>query len=176
VGKATTLADGHFIGHEKVGADMAARALRRLRFPSDDVAAISHAIRHHMFAYEPGWTDAAVRRFLRRVGPERLDLLLALRRADNAASGVGGAGDADERALVRRIQAVTAAHEGILAGRLAVDGHDLQRALGLGPSPALGAILDALLERVLDDPDLNRPEVLIDLARELAAGARPHAD
>ena len=47
-----------------------------------------------MFAYEPDWTDAAVRRFLRRVGADLLDDLFALRAADNAASGVARAGAA----------------------------------------------------------------------------------
>ncbi len=176
VGKATTLTAGHFIGHEWVGADLAERALRRLRLPAGEIAAVSHAIRHHMFAYEPTWTDAAVRRFLRRVGRDRLDLLLALRRADNAASGVSAAGEASQRALVARIRAVTAADEAILAGRLAIDGHDLQTALGIGPSPAVGAILDTLLERVLDDPELNRRETLIAIARELARDAPPPTD
>jgi tRNA nucleotidyltransferase (CCA-adding enzyme) len=180
VGKATTLAGGHFIGHEKVGADMAARALRRLRFASGDVAAVSHAIRHHMFAYERSWSDAAVRRFLRRVGPGRLDLLFALRRADNAASGVSAAGEANERALIDRIRGVTTEHEAILAGRLAIDGNDLQATLGIGPSPAVGAMLSTLLERVLDDPSLNRRETLLDLARDLAGdldiGARRLGD
>ena len=121
-----------------------------------------------MFAYEPTWSDAAVRRFLRRVGPDRLDLLFALRRADNAASGVSAAGEANERALIDRIRGVTTAHGAILAGRLAIDGNDLQATLGISPSPALGALLDALLERVLDDPSLNRRETLLDLARDLA--------
>jgi poly(A) polymerase/tRNA nucleotidyltransferase (CCA-adding enzyme) len=176
IGKATTLAGGHFIGHERVGADLAARVLQRLRFPAAEIAAVEHAIRHHMFAYEPNWTDAAVRRFLRRVGPDRLELLLALRRADNLASGVGEAGDAAERALVERIRRVGAAHPAILAGHLAIDGNDVQAALGIGPSPAVGTILDALLERVLDDPALNDRATLLALARSLAAGARSPAE
>lgn len=172
IGKATTLAGGHFLGHERVGADVAVRVLERLRFPAAEAVAVEHAIRHHMFAYEPGWTDAAVRRFLRRVGPERLDLLLALRRADNLASGVGDAGAVAERELVHRIRSVGAAHPAILAGHLAIDGHDLQAALGIGPSRAVGEILDALLERVLDDPALNERATLLALAESLAAPAR----
>ena len=176
IGKASTLAGGHFIGHELVGADLAVRVLERLRFPAADTAAVAHAIRHHMFVVRAGWTDAAVRRFLRRVGPERLELLLALRRADNDASGVGDAGAEAERALVDRVRAVRAAHPGIVAGRLAIDGHDLQAALGIGPSPAVGKILAALLERVLDDPALNDRATLLRLAETLAPDARSATD
>jgi poly(A) polymerase/tRNA nucleotidyltransferase (CCA-adding enzyme) len=176
IGKASTLAGGHFIGHELVGADLAVRVLQRLRFPAADIAAAEHAIRHHMFSYEPTWTDAAVRRFLRRVGSERLELLLALRRADNDASGVGDVGAEAERALVDRIRAVGAAHPGIVAGRLAIDGHDLQAALGIGPSPVVGEILAALLERVLDDPALNDRATLLRLAETMTADARSATD
>ena len=53
---------------------------------------IARLVRQHMFAYTSDWTDAAVRRFVRRVGADLLDDLFALRAADNAASGVARAG------------------------------------------------------------------------------------
>ena len=87
LGKSSTLADGHFIGHEEVGADLAEGLLRRLHLPNADIARVVRLVRQHMFAYTPDWTDAAVRRFVRRVGIDLLDDLFALRRADNAASG-----------------------------------------------------------------------------------------
>src|SRR5688500_17416918 len=89
IGKASTQAGGHFIGHERVGAEQAAAVLHRLRVPRSTVADVMHAIEQHMYAYDASWTDAAVRRFIRRVGEPRLPLLFALRRADNAASGAG---------------------------------------------------------------------------------------
>jgi HD superfamily phosphodiesterase len=165
VGKATTLADGHFIGHEDVGAEVAARVMRRLRFPERDVERVQALVRAHMFDYQPSWTDAAVRRFIGRVGLDRLDDLFALREADNAASGVGepAAGGTDE--LRARIAEQRRAP--LETRQLAIDGHDLQRELGLEPGPVIGRILASLMEAVLDDPSQNEPEVLLALAREM---------
>lgn len=164
LGKATTLGDGHFIGHEREGAELAAALLRRLRFPRADITRITRLVRHHMFAYAPEWTDAAVRRFVRRVGADLLDDLYALRRADNAASGArepssGGLAELRDRA------ARALAGDPMGPNQLALNGDDLQRELGLPPGPLLGRLLDQLMEAVLDDPSLNRRETLLELAR-----------
>jgi tRNA nucleotidyltransferase/poly(A) polymerase len=166
LGKATTLADGHFIGHELVGAELAAGVLDRLRLPRWRVDRITAAIRHHMYDYESTWTDAAVRRFIRRTDDVDRALLFALRRADNRASGVGDVGEANQDELERRIAAELERHTELLVHRrLAVDGHDLQRELGLSPGPEIGAILERLAEAVVDDPSLNDRAALLDLAR-----------
>ena len=180
IGKATTLADGHFIGHERVGAELAGRVLGRLRVPRPMAASVVHAIRHHMYAYDDTWTDAAVRRFIRRIGAPRMPLLFALRRADNAASGVGQLGEENQAALGRRIADELAASPDLLRrDRLAIDGTDLQHELGLLPGPQIGHILDELMETVLDDPALNRREALLELARHVdtqAVSERTGAD
>ena len=95
-----------------------------------------------------------------------MPLLFALRRADNAASGVGRIGEANQAALERRIADELAASPDLLrSSRLAIDGTDLQHELGLRPGPQIGRVLDRLMETVLDDPALNRREVLLELAR-----------
>jgi tRNA nucleotidyltransferase (CCA-adding enzyme) len=175
VGKATTLADGHFIGHEVEGATMTAAVLRRLRLPRADAARIVRLVRQHMFAYTPEWTDAAVRRFVRRVGIDLLDDLFALRAADNAASGAiePEQGGLDE--LRRRVRVIV--DEGVLQqGQLAIDGRDLIAELELAPGPLVGELLGRLLEAVLDDPSLNRRDRLLDLALSWArtGGASAH--
>jgi tRNA nucleotidyltransferase (CCA-adding enzyme) len=175
LGKATTLADGHFIGHEMEGATAAEAVLRRLRLPRADAARVVRLVRQHMFAYTPEWTDAAVRRFVRRVGVDLLDDLFALRAADNTASGAHEPehGGLDE--LRSRVQAVVS--EGVLQqGQLAIDGRDLIAELELAPGPLIGDLLSRLLEAVLDDPSLNRRDRLLDLARGWArsSGASTH--
>ncbi|HEX6128175.1 MAG TPA: CCA tRNA nucleotidyltransferase [Candidatus Limnocylindria bacterium] len=165
LGKATTLAGGHFIGHEREGARLAEEVLRRLRLPKADIIRVTRLVRHHMFAYAAEWTDAAVRRFVRRVGADLLDDLYALRRADDAASGARepATGGLDE--LRARSERVLAA-DPMAHGQLAVDGNDLVRELGLRPGPLVGRLLDGLMEAVLDDPGLNRRATLLALARE----------
>ena len=53
VGKPPTMADGHFLGHDAVGAEIAGSILARLRTPHAQVERVVHLIRHHMFTYDP---------------------------------------------------------------------------------------------------------------------------
>ena len=128
-----------------------------------------------MFAYTPDWTDAAVRRFVRRVGADLLDDLFALRAADNAASGAREpttGGIAELRARVAGVLAGDALEQ----GQLAIDGNDLVAALDIPPGPDVGELLRRLLEAVLDDPSQNTRERLLALAGEWRseAGASGH--
>ena len=167
VGKAATLADGHFLNHDRDGALLAEQVLLRLRAPKAEITRVGRLVRHHMFAYTSGWTDAAVRRFVRRVGLDLIPDLFALRAADDVASGV------DEppsgwKELRERVAAV--AGDPLEAQQLAVTGDDLVTQLGIPPGPAIGRLLAALLEAVLEDPTLNSREQLLTLARAMASG------
>lgn len=168
LGKATTLADGHFIGHESAGADLAEAVLQRLRAPRADVVRVARLIRQHMFAYTAEWSDAAVRRFVRRVGVDLLDDLFALRAADNAASGAREPARGGTAELRARCRAAIAA-DPLEARHLAVSGHDLVSELGIPPGRLIGRLLERLLEAVLEDPSQNRRERLLVLARGWAA-------
>jgi len=166
IGKPSTAADGHFYGHETVGADMAEAVLIRLRMPRAVTDRVVHLVRQHMFMYDAGWSDTAVRRFIGKVGVPALDELLELRAADNLGSGrpvdAGGLGE-----LQRRIDEQLAARVALDRADLEVDGADLIAELGLSPGPIIGRLLDHLLERVIADPALNdRPTLLL-----LAQGA-----
>jgi poly(A) polymerase/tRNA nucleotidyltransferase (CCA-adding enzyme) len=166
LGKATTLRNGHFIGHERVGAELAAHVLRRLRFPRARAERVVRVIEQHMYDYESDWTDAAVRRFIRRLHAVDRELLFALRRADNLASGVADAGEANQAELEARIRIEIDGSPGLLVHRrLAIDGDDLQRELGLAPGPELGALLERLTELVIEDPSRNERAILLGLAR-----------
>jgi putative nucleotidyltransferase with HDIG domain len=167
IGKPATFDGDHFVGHEAVGAALAAAWLEALHAPRAEIERVAHLVRQHMFTYEPGWSDAAIRRFIRRVGPEALDDLLVLRAADNVGSGQ----PADHHhldELGRRCRAQLAARVALRRGDLAVDGDDLVR-VGIPAGPLLGRVLEVLLERVIGDPMLNERARLLELAREVAA-------
>ena len=161
IGKPTTLADGHFIGHDAVGADLAGAFLDRLRTPRLVRDRVVHLVRQHMFSYESSWSDAAVRRFIQKIGHEAIEGLFELREADNVGSGLPAeAGRLDE--LRARVQAELEAEAVLDLRGLAIDGSDLIDTLGMTPGPSLGRMLDALLERVIADPALNdRPTLLL---------------
>jgi tRNA nucleotidyltransferase (CCA-adding enzyme) len=166
IGKPATAADGHFYGHETVGAEVAAELLRRWHLPTERVDRIERLVRQHMFAYDTSWSDSAVRRFIAKVGRASLDDLFALREADNI--GSGQAPDAHGLGELRRRVADELASNVVLErGGLAVDGNDLIAELGLTPGPTLGRLLDRLLERVVAEPRLNERAILLDLARSM---------
>jgi tRNA nucleotidyltransferase (CCA-adding enzyme) len=158
--RAGSPAESTFYEHEGVGADLADRALERLRVPVAFRAAVVHLVRQHMFFYRPEWSDATVRRLVRRVGEEALPDLLELKRADAAGKGPeGGPEDLDE--LRARVDRVLAEGHALHVGDLAVDGADVMRVLGVEPGPRVGAVLEALLDEALEDPAGNTRERLL---------------
>ncbi|MCI0581761.1 MAG: HD domain-containing protein [Chloroflexi bacterium] len=161
IGKPATMADGHFLQHDVVGAGLAAKLLDRLRSPRPVAERVVHLVRHHMFTYDTSWGDAGVRRFIRRIGRDAMESLFALREADNVGSGQPPGGhELDE--LRRRVREQLEGDLVLDRGDLAVDGNDLMTELGLPQGPTLGRILDELLERAIADPSVNdRPTLLV---------------
>jgi putative nucleotidyltransferase with HDIG domain len=167
IGKPETFADGHFHQHEFVGEFKARQILRRWKFDRETVAEVAHLIRNHMFWYETHWTDAAVRRFIRKIGLEYIPALFALRRADNIGSGARSPRMYALEALWQRVEKEIAAANAFSLRDLKVDGNDIMRELGIPPGPEVGHILSDLFERVLDEPSLNTREKLIELAKAM---------
>ncbi len=157
------------MGHDTVGGELAGAFLDRLREPRAVRERVVELVRQHMFSYEPNWSDAAVRRFIGKmgaIGPGMLEELLELREADNVGSGLpAGAGRLDE--LRARVAAELAAEVVLDRGQLAVDGTDLMTELDLGEGPLLGRILDDLLEAVIADPAVNERPTLLLLAQAM---------
>ena len=164
IGKPATQADGRFIGHDVEGARLAEELLTRLAFARHEISHVATLVRQHMFLYEPRWSSAAVRRFIRRVGPALLADLLTLRQADNVGSGQEA--DADGSAELRqRVRAELAAGVPLRLADLALDGSDLTSELGLPPGPLIGRLLDRLLDSVVANPERNNRERLLADAR-----------
>ncbi len=164
--------DFTFYNHEAIGADMAAPILTRLKFSTDDKTRIVELVRHHLLCYSSDWTDAAVRRWLRRVGLPLAPWLYKLGRAD--AQGKGRPVEADLATideLERRAEAVLAAGAALSTRDLALKGGDLMKELGLSPGPTIGKLLDRLLELVTERPELNQREPLLEEARRALAEA-----
>ena len=165
--------DYTFYNHEAVGADMAEIWLREYRFSNEERARIVHLVRHHLICYSSEWSDAAVRRFVRRVGSEHIEALLALGRAD--AIGKGRPVEAELAALEElRARIADSVAQGAAFGTrdLAIGGREVMSALGVPPGPLVGRVLERLLEKVLDDPQLNERDALLALLPSCAAEVR----
>ena len=153
--------EGTFYGHEILGAEIADRVLERLRHPHDERRAIVHLVREHMFDYRPEWSDAALRRWLRRIGVDAVADLFDLRLADNLGNGKKTGFPHYLEEMRERIERLIAEAQALHVTDLAVDGDDVMRVLGIGPGPEVGRALDALLERVLDHPEQNTRDTLL---------------
>lgn len=151
--------DYTFYAHQVIGARKAERTLRRLRYSNEDRERVIHLIHHHMFYYQPEWTDSAVRRFARNVGLDEIPDLIALRLADMGGNAKKSGDTRPLRELLHRVDDVIAKDTALSVKDLAIGGGDLMQ-LGVPHGPAIGRILRALLELVLDDPDLNELEKL----------------
>lgn len=155
-----------FIGHEKESAAMTREIMKRLRFSNDEIGEVSLLVQHHMINYDSSWTDGAVRRLVRRVGPELIHDLLSFRKADLAARGRGDDGHEILEELEARIERILQDQTAGINRVLAINGYQAMEILGIGPGPALGKILHDLLERVMDHPELNNEKDLIRILRE----------
>ena len=166
IGKPETFSDGHFHQHEFVGEAKARAILRRWKLDKETVSEVAHLIRNHMFWYQTEWSGSAVRRFIRKIGLENIPALFALRRADNIGSGAKSPRMYALEALWQRVQEEIDAANAFSLRDLKIDGNDLMRELGVPQGPEIGRILNALFERVTDDPKLNARETLLGLAKE----------
>lgn len=170
VGKPRTKDGPHFYRHEHVGAAMAREMLGRLRFPGETVETVERLVREHMYNQDPELSDAAVRRFIRRIGPERLERQFRLRCADIEASGLPRRDDSNER-FEARVREELARKPAFSVRDLAIGGDDVRRemiARGLAPADyagdeRVGAALRWLFEQVTDEPGRNDRSSLIGL-------------
>ncbi len=156
-----------FYNHEIIGAAIAKKILRRLKFSNNDINFITHLIRNHMFHYTDDWTDGAVRRFLRKVGVENLDALFELRRADRIGNGLKRGDSKAIKKFRERIEKIIEQENAITVRDLDINGYDLMNTFGLKPGPIIGKILNELLEVILDEPEKNKKEILLEIAKEI---------
>lgn len=161
--KQVTETGATFYGHETGGAKTARNWLRRYRYPNDFIKDVSTLVERHMFTSDVA--EKGLRRLIRRVGIELIFHLLDLRRADVVAQGMGGKTD-DVDELEERINAEIDKKSPFGLKDLAVDGSSIMKLLKLNPGPAVGEVLNFLLEAVLDNPEKNTPSVLESLAKD----------
>jgi tRNA nucleotidyltransferase (CCA-adding enzyme) len=154
-----------FFGHEVVGANITKKALERLRFSRETIDLVYKMVRNHMFFSDTEQiTLSAVRRIIKNVDPENIWLLMEVRECDRV-----GMKKAEAPYRLRKYHAMIeeALRDPISVSQLAIDGSYLMNDLKMKPGPRMGWILHALLEEVLDNPELNTIEKLTERVKDL---------
>ena len=149
-----------FHHHEVVGARMTRERLNALRYPHEDVQVVTKLVELHLrfHTYRLGWTDRAVRRYVRDAGP-LLDRLNELTRSDCTTRNAARARALERRMdeLERRIAELREKEE-LESLRPELDGVQVMEHLGVPPGPVVGQALGFLMELRLDEGPLGEDE------------------
>ena len=155
----------HFYGHGDVSEDLARKVLRRLRFDNDTIYVVTKLAKYHDYVGTDEPTMRMVRRAVNKVGEDIFPLLFPVCRADVLAQS-----DYKQQEKLDNLAKWEQLYHQILEEKqcvslktLAVTGSDLIQA-GWKPGKELGQVLNRLLDLVLEDPELNHKEELLDRA------------
>lgn len=153
-----------FYGHEVIGARMMEEIAQRLRLSKKQTEKLVTLVRWHMFAYQPEMTDAAIRRFIRRVGKENINDMILLRIGDRK----GGGSKATSWRLTELQKRVgEQLYEPMEIKDMAVKGKEVMEILKIKPGPKVGKILKQLFEEVIEDTSRNNRDYLTKRVKEL---------
>ncbi|MDE7323662.1 MAG: HD domain-containing protein [Lachnospiraceae bacterium] len=164
----TTDEDGidHFHGHVAVSEQMAVDILKRLKFDNDTITKVQKFVKYHDYNAEPN--AKAVRRAINKIGVEYFLQVLELRRADTLAQSAYQQTEKIERidTIARLYGEIMEKQQCVSLKTLEITGNDLI-ALGVPKGKKIGAILGELLDDVIQNPENNTHDYLMDKAAEL---------
>ncbi|MES2471009.1 MAG: CCA tRNA nucleotidyltransferase [Patescibacteria group bacterium] len=155
-----------FYGHEVVGSRVTRKILERLKYPKKTIDKVTTLVRWHMFMSDTETISlAAVRRMIVNVGPENIWDLMNLRICDRIGTGRPKANPYRLRKYKAMIEEALRAP--LTVSTLKLNGKELMEVLGEAPGPKIGYILHALLEEVIEKPELNTREYLEQRSKDL---------
>lgn len=152
----------HNTGHPVMGEQMSKEILRRLRFDNDTITKVSRLIRDHDRRFEAN--ERVIRRAVNQIGTDLFPMLIKVQEADLSAQSDYQRAEKEERIRVAKeiYQTILDKNQALSLKDLAVSGKDLIED-GIKPGKELGAILEKLMDAVLEDPELNQKETLLSL-------------
>ncbi|SEP77911.1 tRNA nucleotidyltransferase (CCA-adding enzyme) [Treponema bryantii] len=162
-----------FYNHESYSEIITKQVMTRLKFSNEMINNVCHLVKEHMFHYETNWSEAAVRRFIIRTKPECMEDLYDLRMADMYGmynEPVDIRYSASIQLLLElkeRVHSELEKKTTLSLKSLAVNGRDLMAA-GIPAGKELGRILNELLECVIEDPEMNDKDRLLEVAKRLS--------
>ena len=161
----------NFFNHERYSAKIAKNLMIKLKFSNAEIDYVTHLIENHMFHYEPNWSNAAIRRFIVKVGIDYIDDLIDLRLADmygkyNQPVRLHDSAACDLLIEFKsRIQNVVNEQSALSLKDLAINGNDLIKLGAQGKQ--IGKILNHLFDCVLEDPQMNEKEKLLEISKNM---------
>lgn len=147
-----------FYNHEIIGASIMRNIADKLRFSKKDRERLLKLVRYHQFTVDEKQTDSALRRFIRNVGIEDLDSMLALRTGDRLG---GGARETSWRLELFKKRLLEVQKQPFTVSDLTVSGHDVMKIYTIGPGPLVGAVLNMLFNDVVEGKLKNEREILL---------------
>lgn len=157
-----------FYGHDVLSERMTRSILKRLRFSNKTIEDVSVLVRNHMFNYR--FSDRGLRRFIRRVGYERIDRLFALRKADILSRGRAYPKMDEELVefsnFKQRAKDIIESVPEFSIRELAINGDDIMNRFRIPEGPDVGKVLRHLFSLVIDGKIPNKEDVLLSAAEE----------
>ena len=152
---------GHFYSHHKESARICREIMTRLKYSNKEIEYVSELVYYHMTRYEKLRTSS-VKKFINKVGVDRLDDLFKLFIADRIGSKAPYEFD-DIYRLKFECEKVLSEKQPLGIKDLAVNGYDLMK-IGIPQGKEIGGTLKALLDAVLEDSNLNDKDTLLRMA------------
>lgn len=153
-----------FYNHEVVGAKIAKNIAERLKLSKKDTDRLITLVRWHLFTVDERQTDSAIRRFIRNVGKENLEDILAVRTGDRLG---GGARETSWRLEKFKKRLIEVQKQPFSVTDLKVNGKDVMKILEINPGPKVGEVLNQLFEEVVEKKTENKREILLKRLTEM---------
>ncbi|KKR30868.1 MAG: Polynucleotide adenylyltransferase/metal dependent phosphohydrolase, partial [Candidatus Gottesmanbacteria bacterium GW2011_GWC2_39_8] len=153
-----------FYNHELVSASIARNVGERLKLSKKDKERLYLLVRYHQFTVDERQTDSAVRRFIKNIGKENLEDMLALRIGDRLG---GGARETSWRLELFKNRLEDVQKQAFTVADLKVDGYDVMKIYDIKPGPFIGKVLDIIFNDVLEGKIKNEREQLLERLKDL---------
>ncbi len=157
-----------FEGHERHGEQLVRDLMVRLKFPNKVTETVGLFVREHGFDEGTDWSDGALRRFVARLGEGHLDPFFTFLQANRSTRVDGEQRRQKVREMHIRLHRLLEQRPPLSPKALVLNGNQVMRVLGVGPSPAVGEATRFLMDQVLEDPSLNTPDRLTSLLQNWA--------
>ncbi len=157
---------GHFYGHPQESEKMAKKIMRRLTFDNESISKVCRLVKFHDYRIED--SDRAFRRAVSKIGADIMDMLFLVEYADVLSQSDKMLEEKLSKinSGVERFEYITQNAQPLSIKELALTGSDLIAA-GVKPGPNMGEILKKMLDKVLDEPEANTKENLLEYLKTM---------